>query len=299
LEEGVDLTDPVLVATDGGRTAANALRFAAAYAGREGVPIEIVSVVEPLTDVPMPLPHRGELEQANARGVADRVREHLRDVVGPVSWPIHVRIGRPAPAICQVARERNARVIVLGVEPKKADGNATAVELIQLAEKPVLTAPGTGLPHTAIVGVDFRRSSSTAAREALRLVGPDGTLHLVHVRPSLDFPAASVWDWEQCYGFAVASGFQRIVNALGGEARIERHTVDGDPVSALLEKADELDADLLAIGSDGYTCRGRVVIGRVAQRLVRESTVAVLATPVPPGLEMEIAPAAVVSDTAD
>ena len=290
------MTDLLLVATDGGRTAANALRFAAAYSEREGVSVEIVSVVEPLADLPMPLPHREELEQAHARGVAERVREHLYDAVGRVAWPIHVRLGRPAPAICQVARERAARVLVLGIEPRKPDGNSTAVELIHLAEKPVLTAPDSALPRTAVVGVDFRRSSFCAAGEAQRLLGPGGVLHLIHVQPALDFPAASVWHWESCYEGAVHAGFDRIAAELraAGAAEVHTYLTEGEPAAVLLARADELAADLVAVGSDGYSCRGRVVIGRVAQRLVREAPAAVLATPVPTGTELEIAPAAVV-----
>ncbi|NIP82464.1 MAG: hypothetical protein GWM90_25855, partial [Gemmatimonadetes bacterium] len=37
---------------------------------------------------------------------------------------------------------------------------------------------------------------------------------------------------------------------------------------------------LLAIGSDGYICNGRVVVGRVARTVLAESPIAVLATPV-------------------
>lgn len=275
------MPDPLLVATDGGRTAASALRFAAAYADSEQIPVEVVSVVEPLSDLPMPLPHREELEQAHARGVADRVQEHLRDVVGPVDWPIHVCRGRPAPAICQEARARSARLVVLGVD-RKPDGNSTAVELLHLAEKPVLIAREAVIPHSALVGIDFRGSSLRAAHEAVRLIGPGGTVHLVHVKPSLDFPAASVWDWGDCYECAVQTGFEKLAEDLRkrGAGDVQLHSRSGDPVTEVLELADELEVGLLAIGSDGYICNGRVVVGRVARRLIAEATVAVLATPV-------------------
>lgn len=279
--------DPVLVATDGGRSAANALEFAASYATREEVPVEVVSVVEPLSDLPMPLPHREELEHAHARGVADRVSQHVRDSVGAVSWAIHVRLGRPAPAICTTARERNARLVVLGMDPKKTDGNATAVELLHLAEKPVLVAHSGTLPRQAVVGVDFRTSSLRAAEEALGLVRSGGTLHLVHVQPSLDFPAASVWGWGSCYDCAVDDAFDELTEMLldRGAGHVHRHRRSGDPAEELMAAADELEADLLAIGSDGYICNGRVVVGRVARRVLARSTVPVIATPVITSME--------------
>lgn len=280
------MPDPLLVATDGGRTAASALRFAAAYADAEGLPVEVVSVVEPLSDLPMPLPHREELEQAHARGVADRVREHLRDVVGPVDWPIHVCRGRPAPSICQEARARSARMVVLGVD-RKSDGNSTAVELLHLAEKPVLIVREAAVPRSALVGIDFRGSSLRAAHEAARLIGRGGTIHLVHVKPSLDFPAASVWDWGDCYECAVETGFEKLAADLRerGAGEVTSHIASGDPVAEVLQLAESLEVGLLAIGSDGYICNGRVVVGRVARRLISEATVAVLATPVATNLD--------------
>lgn len=288
------MPNPLLVATDGGRTAASALRFAAAYADAEHLPVEVVSVVEPVSDLPMPLPHREELEKAHARGVADRVREQLRDVVGPVDWPVHVCRGRPAPAICQEARERSAHLVVLGVD-RKPDGNSTAVELLHLAEKPVLIARESVIPHSALVGIDFRSSSGRAAREAVRLIGRGGTIHLVHVKPSLDFPAASVWDWGDCYECAVQNGFEKLAAELRelGAAEVHLHLRSGDPVAEVLELAAELEVGLLAIGSDGYICNDRVVVGRVARRLISEATVAVLATPVATRLDRpldELAP---------
>jgi nucleotide-binding universal stress UspA family protein len=276
------VSDLVLVATDGGRTAASALRFAAAYAEAEKVGVEIISVVEPLSELPMPLPHRTELEQAHAQGVAERVREQLRDVVGPVDWPVHVRLGRPAPAICQAATARRASMIILGLEGRPLEGNTTAVELLHLAETPVYVATEARIPRTAVVGIDFRPSSLRAALEALRLVGPDGTLHLVHIQPSLDFPAASVWDWEDRYQGAVETGFERLMADLRqrGARNLHAHTRAGDPAADLLALAEELEADLVAIGSDGYICHGRVVVGRVARRLILDPPLPLLATPV-------------------
>jgi nucleotide-binding universal stress UspA family protein len=278
----------LLVATDGGDNAAHALALAAAYARRRGLDVEVVSVVEPLADLPMPLPHRDELEVARARDISDRVREHVLDVVGPVDWPIHVRRGRPAPAICTTARARKARMVVLGVESDRSD-NAIAVELLHLAEKPVLVAHGGTLPRSAVVGIDFRESSLRTAEEVAHLLGPDGTIHLVHVKSALDFPAANVWDWSQCYECAVDGAFERVEETLSalGVAALHHHCRPGerDPAEELMSAARELDADLLGIGSDGYICNGRVVVGRVARKILAESETPVLASPVATSME--------------
>ena len=284
------MNNRLLVATDGGHEAASALQFAAAYSAGTGIAVEVVSIVEPLSDLPMPLPHREELELAHAQGVADRVRQHVRDIVGPVSWPVYVRLGRPAPAICTTARSRGASMVVLGFDDASPPGgNAIAVELLHLAEKPVLIARDGTVPRSAVVGIDFRPSSLRAAEEAARLIGPDGELHLVHVEPKLDFPAASVWDWSRCYACAVDGGFKKMAQGLAATGtRVESHTRSGGPPAALMEAATDLGADLLAIGSDGYICNGRVVVGRVARTILAEAPVAVLATPVATPADLEL-----------
>jgi nucleotide-binding universal stress UspA family protein len=276
------VSDLVLVATDGGRAAANALRFAMAYAEAEKVGIEIISVVAPLSELPMPLPHRDELEHAHARGVAEKVRDHLREVVGPMDWPVHVRLGRPAPAICQAATARRARMVILGLDPRRPDTSSTAIELLHLADIPVYVAREPQVPRTAVVGIDFRPSSLRAAEETLRLIGPEGTIHLAHVQPSLDFPAASVWDWSHCYDGAVSGGFETLVAQLSeqGARQVHTHRRAGDAAAELLHLAEELEADLLAVGSDGYICNGRVVVGRVARRLILDPPLSLLTTPV-------------------
>jgi nucleotide-binding universal stress UspA family protein len=276
------VSDLVLVATDGGRAAANALRFAVAYAQAEGARIEIISVVEPLSELPMPLPHRDELEHAHARGVADKVRDQLREVVGAVDWPVHVRLGRPAPAICQAATARRARMVIMGLDVRRLESSGIAVELLHLTDVPVFVARDAQIPRTAVVGIDFRPSSLRAAEEALRMIGPEGTLHLAHVQPSLDFPAASVWDWSHCYDGAVSGGFETLVAGLAekGARNIRTHRSAGDPATELLHLADTIGADLMAVGSDGYICNGRVVVGRVARRLILDPPLSFLATPV-------------------
>jgi nucleotide-binding universal stress UspA family protein len=207
--------------------------------------------------------------------------------VGPVDWPVHVKLGRPAPAICTTARARKARMILLGVDSRQGQANEIAVELLHLAEKPVLVTQGGGIPRDAVIGVDFSPSSVSAAEEAVRLVGPGGRIHLVHVKPLLDFPAASVWGWGPCYECAVDGALDTLARRLVelGAGEVLRQSRCGDPAEELMAAVEELGTGLLAIGSDGYICNGRVVVGRVARRILAEAPSAVLAMPVVKSLE--------------
>jgi nucleotide-binding universal stress UspA family protein len=276
------VSERVLFATDGGKTGVTALRFVVALAREKAVDVEVISIVEPVSDLPMGLPHRAELEHANARGVAERVRDQVREVAGPVDWPVHVRLGRAAPAICDLAREGRSDLIILGLDGRRLEADGTPLEILHLAASPVLVVRGPALPRSAVVGVDFRSSSVRAAAAAARLIGAEGTLHLVHVEPFLDFPAASVWDWSGNYDCAVTSAFKGLTDQLVdcGVADIRTHIRIGDPATELSQAAVDLDADLLAIGTEGYSSHGRVVVGRVARRLLEDPPLSILATPI-------------------
>ncbi|NIT95425.1 MAG: hypothetical protein GWN73_12440, partial [Actinobacteria bacterium] len=52
--------------------------------------------------------------------------------------------------------------------------------------------------------------------------------------------------------------------------------------------AEDRSADLLAIGSDGYICNDRVVVGRVAREILTRSPMPVLATPVTTHMEGDV-----------
>jgi nucleotide-binding universal stress UspA family protein len=284
LESGGDVPERVLFATDGAKAGLTALRFLVALAKERDVEVEVISVVEPVSDLPMGLPHRAELEHANAQGVANRVRGQIREVAGLADWPVHVRLGRPAPAICDLARGGRCDLILLGLEGRRAETDSTPLEILHLADAPVLVVRGATLPRSAVVGVDFRSSAVAAARAAARLLGPGGTLHLIHVEPFLDFPAASVWDWSGNYDCAVGSAFADLIAQLGdcGVTDIRTRVRIGDPAVELGQAAVDLDADLLAIGSEGYCSHGRVVVGRVARRLLADPPLSILVMPVKP-----------------
>ena len=70
-----------------------------------------------------------------------------------------------------------------------------------------------------------------------------------------------------------------------GAGTVDRHCGSGSPPEELVKVAEEVEADLVAIGSDGYICNGRVVVGRVARRVLAEAPIPVLATPVVTSLE--------------
>ena len=61
-----------------------------------------------------------------------------------------------------------------------------------------------------------------------------------------------------------------------GTVRYETLVVNGWPGEAVLKAARDLDADLIVMGTHGRTGLSHLVLGSVAERVVRESPVPVL-----------------------
>ncbi|MGA9725224.1 MAG: universal stress protein [Candidatus Binatus sp.] len=58
--------------------------------------------------------------------------------------------------------------------------------------------------------------------------------------------------------------------------RYETFVVNGDPAEAVLKTARDLDADLIVMGTHGRKGLSHLILGSVAERVVRESTIPVL-----------------------
>ncbi len=64
-------------------------------------------------------------------------------------------------------------------------------------------------------------------------------------------------------------------------ATVATEVVEGTAADAILEFADEADVDGIVIGSEGRSGAARVLLGSVAERVARESTVPVTIVPRP------------------
>jgi nucleotide-binding universal stress UspA family protein len=80
------------------------------------------------------------------------------------------------------------------------------------------------------------------------------------------------------------------------DIRAERRLEEGDAVETILRVAHEIQADLIVMGNHGRTGLGRLLMGSVAERVVRQATCPVLTvrSPFPETApESELAAAAV------
>jgi len=128
-----------------------------------------------------------------------------------------------------------------------------------------------------VVAVDFSEYSGAAIEEARRLADQFGArVHLLHV---VDEPFHDMWA-----NYAPGSDFMAVVEELEADAlkRLDRiarnrlattlHVVAtewGDPCAKILEYAGRQNTDLIVCGTHGRTGWEHVLMGSVAERLVR------------------------------
>jgi len=307
---------PVLLATDG-RSASDAAFLAASLiAERLGTTVEVIAVVEPYPVVGMdPIAAVPDaIGTAQRDWLAASLRQRL-DVLPFTadSWTVTVRIGHTARAIAEMARERDARLIVMGAGQhrlrERLFGGERTLQVLRLTDRPVLAVGPkfTALPRVTVVAMDFSPASVRAARTALLVTAEGGRVALVHVRPGVDLPLVLP------AGGGVAAGmskteFDELVARWGLEAAartvtffanlldelrpgtpvgvtIETLTARGSVVEEVLRAANELGAELIASGSQTHGTFERAILGSVATDLMRSSGRTVLCAPPPDAAE--------------
>lgn len=282
---------PILVATDGTASADAALRATAMLARHSEAGVVVLSVLQPLpivaADYGMMIPP-ADSEDARRRHLNARVKEQIAGIgTARRDWTIELRDGDPPHVIANVARDVNARMIVLGLGHHdlldRLFGSETALHALRLARVPVLAVPPnfTHLPRRAIVATDFSVASVRAARLALELVDTPRMVYLLHVAPRMELQPDAFAAWMALYGEGVGPAFDRITAELGLPEHVVVETVtrQGKPSREVLEFARSTQADLIVTGSRGAGLVDRLLVGSTATGLVRGAHCAVLAVP--------------------
>lgn len=288
---------PIVLATDGMGEGGAPVLAARLLAARLDVPLEVVTVLEPF-----PL-YDGALDMGISYApLVDESRRDTQETVvsdfvsrfsgGAAPPRVHVRFGSVAHEIARFAREHSATVVVMGAAPHRrlrhVVSGERAAQVLRSTDCPVLSVPPTflALPRTAVVAVDFGPSSVRAALTALLVIDDRGTLVLTHVLPPLMSPAALSSPPSDDPTAEVHGLFDRLRDELAPYVpegvKLETRLITGDAVDGLLTSAEQVEAELVAVGTRGPGVFTRLLVGSVADNVIHAADQPVLATP-PPG----------------
>jgi nucleotide-binding universal stress UspA family protein len=283
----------ILLATDGKPGALGAARLALDAAAVHRARVEVVAVHDPSPllmgfDDPF-LSSYAAHEMEAVEALRERVQAQLREVGGVApSWRVSVKRGPVAPMIARAAGEASATLIVLGLHHYSTQehwiGRETPLRVMHLAHVPVLAVPpaATALPSRVVIATDFGAVSLGAARDARALAAPGAALHLANVIPTEGEPGGPL-------DHAVKGSYQAMVKTRLAEIAVELtrgdsgrtcvHVLSGDAGSAVLELAEGVGAEMIAVGSQSYSLFERLLLGSVPSRVVRGASCAVLVAP--------------------
>jgi nucleotide-binding universal stress UspA family protein len=297
------LHGPILLATDGTSQSGAAVIAARLLAEQLGVPVEVVTVLEPdlaygvaLGGTPLYLPEVDAARRAKrVAAVLEYVARFSGDVADVAPPTMHVRFGAIAEEIADVARERSATLVVVGAAPhqrvNRMIAGERAVHVLRASPVPVLSVPPgfSALPRNILVAVDFAPASVHAAQVALLLLANGGTLTLLHMLSPLlgDAPLRDAKGHDPAV--AIQTLFERVRDELRPYApdhvTIETRVRTGDDVDGIVACATGIGADLVVVGTHGPRLFERVFLGSVASSVVHTAAQAVLAVPPPSSTE--------------
>jgi len=142
-----------------------------------------------------------------------------------------------------------------------------------------------GSRYVVIVGIDFGEASRAALQEAVALTerAEAAELHLVHVIaiPSSPIAVATAVAPELAYLEQIQSAGKTLQQWLTpfrqAHTRLVAHIRIGQPDRQIAQLATDLSADLVVVGTQSKQGIDRLLLGSVAESLVRRAPCAVLA----------------------
>ncbi len=289
----------VLVATDfmkpAQRAFGYALKMATALDGR----LVILHVLKGLDETPGGLRSEADyLKPLKTAALLELGRlSRIAQDAGLSSEPKLV-LGDPVTAVLEEAQSRGADLIVLGTHGRtgwdRLQVGSTAIGVERRAPQAVLTVRGVVAGdaksahrptlHHLLVATDFSPAAQAALNWAARLAKQgEATLLLVHALEESPNPGGPI-PQSQEQGRKGPDDHQppeqrleTLVSSLKGQGlTAEGICVSGMPVQVILDEAARCAADVIVMGTEGKRGLSRMMLGSVAEQVIRRSGCPVL-----------------------
>jgi nucleotide-binding universal stress UspA family protein len=138
------------------------------------------------------------------------------------------------------------------------------------------------MPRSIVVATDGSEPAESAVREAIRIAAGEGArLHVVTAYPD-----------PHMFRERIASGATEVPVKLRGVAEsvlaraareaedagveVETHAREGDPAEAIIDLANEQQADLIVVGNRGLTGIRRFLLGSVSSKVSEHASSSVM-----------------------
>ena len=292
----------ILVPVDGSKLGERALVLAVPLADQHNATLTLLSVHEPIADIilgggaPVRDPALDHTWRQDHRDYLDKLAKRVgRRASSPVKTAFVD--GRIVPSIAKYAAEHAVDLIVMCTHGRGGFQRfwlgSVADGLARTSSVPLLLArggrsPGTrletdGLFRRIMVPLDGSDRSETALKTVKALVGKDrAAITLAHVIHPMSAAAVAnlaprpEYDPQFSYLAPLAAQHRSPTITIDHDMRTSANVV-----KALLEIADAHDAELIAITSQGMGGLQRMIVGSVADKLIRTARVPVLLCPTP------------------
>ncbi len=279
----------LLVATDFSTRSDRAVRRAVLIAKPANAALTLLHVID--DDQPARLL---DAEWAAAEAILTEQAQSLRDLDGIVCATAVVQ-GDPFQAIAAAANGFGADLTVIGPHRRQALKDVfvgtTAERIIRTGSGPVLMANGVpaNFHRHALLAVDFSECSATAVRAFTELNLHKGcvltALNVFDAPITGHMARASLTDTQIAHYILEEEG-----HALGAMASfLKELSVTPDtqiarlnetsPADVIARVARELSVDLIVLGTRGQTGAAKLLLGSVAEQVLRRSDIDVLAVP--------------------
>jgi nucleotide-binding universal stress UspA family protein len=295
----------VLLATDGSESAGVAVDLVAGMAWPDRTAVRVVQAVETtatLTDGPWPALYllQADTLEADARQAAEASVEAVRRRLERPGLTVStaVLVGRPSTAVVDAGRATEADLIVVG---SRGHGTIATMllgsvsqEVVDHAPMPVLVAR-----RPAIGKVLLAWDGSDSARRAADLVATWPFFRGLSVRVVsvadigvpwwTGFPASGSPQLTPMYVEAAEASHkvhgdlarQMAAELTDAGLRATPELREGDAAGEIIAAANTSDADLIVLGTHGWTGVRRFVLGSVARNVLHHASASILVVRAP------------------